>query len=143
METNSKDRTKADTADRRDRDFDWFVLFNDPARCHSTLILEFLVAAIAIVNLGLSLLPGKPTYYQTSSAVLGKIYSNTMMAVFNSRIKFGQSEAFTAADNLVDPPRSDGLSFPRGNTGVVVTHEEYRLPLDAWNYQVTRFKTGM
>jgi len=66
-----------------------------------------------------------------------------MMVVFNSRIKFAQSEAFTAADHLVNPPRSDGLSFSRGGTGVVVTREEYRLPLDTWNYQVTQFKTGM
>lgn len=94
-----------------------------------------LTAAIAIVNLSLSLLPGKPTYFQTSSAVLGKIYSNTMMVVFNSRIRFGQSEGFTTADHLVNAPRPGGLSISRGGTGVVVTREEYRLPLESWDYQ--------
>jgi hypothetical protein len=66
-----------------------------------------------------------------------------MMVVFNSRIKFGQSEGFTTADHLVKPPRSSGLPFSRGGTGVVVTREEYRLPLDAWDYQVSQFITGI
>ncbi|KAF9563233.1 hypothetical protein CPC08DRAFT_336070 [Agrocybe pediades] len=54
-----------------------------------------ITAAIAIANLALSLLPSKPTYYQTTSGVLGKMYSNTMMAVFNSRISFRRHESST------------------------------------------------
>ena len=61
-----------------------------------------------------------------------------MMVVFNSRIRLGQSEgSMSSADHVVNPPR------PRGRTGVVVTREEYRLPLDEWNYQVSQFITRM
>jgi len=66
-----------------------------------------------------------------------------MMVVFNSRIRFGQSEGFMTADHLVNPSRSGGLAFSRGGTGILVTREEYRLPLDAWDYQVSPFITGM
>ncbi|KAF9525768.1 hypothetical protein CPB83DRAFT_896670 [Crepidotus variabilis] len=45
-----------------------------------------LTAVIALINLALSLLPGQPTYFQATSGILGKMYSNTMMAVFNSRV---------------------------------------------------------
>ncbi|KDR82133.1 hypothetical protein GALMADRAFT_44609, partial [Galerina marginata CBS 339.88] len=46
-----------------------------------------LTAAIAILTLILTFLPGQPTYYQTSVSVLGKVYSNSMMVAFNSRMK--------------------------------------------------------
>ncbi|KDR71254.1 hypothetical protein GALMADRAFT_797189 [Galerina marginata CBS 339.88] len=46
-----------------------------------------LTAAIAILSLILVFLPGKPTYYQTSVAVLGKVYSNSMMVLLNSRMR--------------------------------------------------------
>ncbi|KAF8902563.1 hypothetical protein CPB84DRAFT_1846215 [Gymnopilus junonius] len=46
-----------------------------------------LTAAIALLNFILALLPGQPTYYQTTAGVLGKMYSNAMMVVFNSRLK--------------------------------------------------------
>ncbi|KAF9526409.1 hypothetical protein CPB83DRAFT_858050 [Crepidotus variabilis] len=49
-----------------------------------------LTAVIAIVNLILSALPGTPTYFQVSSAILGKLYSNSMMVMLNSRIKVGR-----------------------------------------------------
>ena len=60
-----------------------------------------------------------------------------MMGLFNSRIKFGQSEESMSSDQMVNPPRS------HGRTGVLVTREEYGLPLDEWNYQVSQFKTRM
>ncbi|KDR70735.1 hypothetical protein GALMADRAFT_159844 [Galerina marginata CBS 339.88] len=55
------------------------------------LIIETgtLTAAMAIVNLALSVLPGGPTYFQTTSSMLGKMYSNTMMVVLNSRARIG------------------------------------------------------
>jgi hypothetical protein len=65
-----------------------------------------------------------------------------MMVVFNSRIRFGQSEGFTTADHLVNPSHSGGLAFSCG-TGILVTREEYRLPPDAWDYQVSQFITEM
>lgn len=52
-------------------------------------VFRIFLAAIAITNMILALLPGRPTYYQTTAGVLSKIYSNAMMAVFNSRMKVG------------------------------------------------------
>ena len=68
-----------------------------------------------------------------------------MMVVFNSRIKFRHNEGFAATDHLAKPPRSGGFELSSGatSTGVVVTREEYRLPLDDWGYQVSQFITGM
>ncbi|KDR70736.1 hypothetical protein GALMADRAFT_254773 [Galerina marginata CBS 339.88] len=61
------------------------------------LIIETgtLTAAMAIVNLALSVLPGGPTYFQTTSSMLGKMYSNTMMVVLNSRARIGNVEAIS------------------------------------------------
>ncbi|KAF4613078.1 hypothetical protein D9613_011094 [Agrocybe pediades] len=57
------------------------------------LVIE--TAAIATTNLILAVLPGRPTYYQTTAGVLGKMYSNAMMAVFNSRMHVGYSTSTT------------------------------------------------
>ncbi|KAF9526408.1 hypothetical protein CPB83DRAFT_467878 [Crepidotus variabilis] len=62
-----------------------------------------LTAVLAIVNLALSVLPGQPTYFQTTSAVLGKMYSNTMMVVFNSRMRIGrlqESEGYNSSSAI-------------------------------------------
>jgi len=61
------------------------------------LIIETgtLTAAIAITNLILALLPGRPTYYQTTAGVLSKLYSNAMLTVFNSRMKVGYAVTTT------------------------------------------------
>ncbi|KAF9551720.1 hypothetical protein CPC08DRAFT_768677 [Agrocybe pediades] len=61
------------------------------------LVIEtgMLTAAIATTNLILAVLPGRPTYYQTTAGVLGKMYSNAMMAVFNSRMHVGYSTSTT------------------------------------------------
>ncbi|KAF8910655.1 hypothetical protein CPB84DRAFT_1702355 [Gymnopilus junonius] len=96
-----------------------------------------LTATIAIVNLALSLLPGKPTYYQTTSAILGKVYSTTMMVVFNSRMKIGKNDNnsydhMSSTQHMNDnPPRRPAIALAHG--GVVVTREEYSVPLDEWN----------
>ncbi|KAF4613883.1 hypothetical protein D9613_007533 [Agrocybe pediades] len=101
------------------------------------LIIETgtITAAVAIVNLILSVLPGKPTYYQTSSGVLGKLYSNTMMAVFNSRITFGRNHVSLYES---EEPRStsSGVSprtYPQA--AIMVTrnvNNDYDVPLETW-----------
>ncbi|KAF8162618.1 hypothetical protein B0H34DRAFT_692074 [Crassisporium funariophilum] len=45
-----------------------------------------ITAAIALINFSLALLPGHPPYWETVASVLGKVYSNSMMAVLNSRM---------------------------------------------------------
>lgn len=98
------------------------------------------LATIAIVNLILSLLPGKPTYYQTTSAILGKVYSTTMMVVFNSRMKIGKNDNnsydhMSSTQHMDDnQPRRPAIALAHG--GVVVTRDEYTLPLDDWNTPV-------
>ncbi|KAF8193405.1 hypothetical protein BJ912DRAFT_961018, partial [Pholiota molesta] len=46
-----------------------------------------ITAAISILNLILVLLPSHPSYFEVPSEVLAKVYSNSMMALLNSRIK--------------------------------------------------------
>ncbi|KAF8157242.1 hypothetical protein B0H34DRAFT_712896 [Crassisporium funariophilum] len=59
------------------------------------LIIETgtLTAALAIFNLIVAVLPDHPTYYMSSSGALGKMYSNSMLVVFNSRIRFAQERS--------------------------------------------------
>jgi len=63
-------------------------------QCFHLLTLPFgnsqiVSAIIAILNFALALLPNHPTYYMATAGILGKLYSNSMMAVFNSRMKIG------------------------------------------------------
>ncbi|KAF4613083.1 hypothetical protein D9613_011093 [Agrocybe pediades] len=61
-----------------------------------------LTAVIAILNFALALLPNHPTYYMTTAGMLGKLYSNSMMAVFNSRMKVGnEANGVTSSGNNV------------------------------------------
>jgi len=52
-----------------------------------------LTATIAILTIILTFLPGRPSYYQASVSVLGKVYLNSMMVAFNSRMKIGSTSA--------------------------------------------------
>jgi len=58
------------------------------------LILEtgMLTAALAIMNFCFFLIP-ESRYYQTTSIILGEIYSNTMMVVLNSRMEIEQCDS--------------------------------------------------
>lgn len=56
------------------------------------------IAAVATVCCILNFLPSKPAYYQTSTAILGKLYSNSMLVLLNSRLSLSSS-AFHSADN--------------------------------------------
>ena len=57
------------------------------------ILISFLTctAALAIINLVMFLIPSKATYFETTSAVLGKLYSNTLMVLLNSRMVYGIS----------------------------------------------------
>ncbi|KDR72270.1 hypothetical protein GALMADRAFT_253096 [Galerina marginata CBS 339.88] len=92
-----------------------------------------LTAAVAILTLILTFLPGHPTYYQTTISVLGKLYSNSMMASFNSRANLGSSES-TSSGTFELPIVSQGSRMHsdmdtdlRSRTmhgGVLMTREE-------------------
>ncbi|KDR71930.1 hypothetical protein GALMADRAFT_253725 [Galerina marginata CBS 339.88] len=89
-----------------------------------------LTAAIAITTLILTFLPGRPTYYQASVSVLGKMYSNSMMVAFNSRMKIaspsGTSTSHEVSISLgqVHRTRPDMDSDITRSHGVLVTREQ-------------------
>jgi hypothetical protein len=72
----------------------------------------------------LVLIPNKETYFETTSAVLGKMYSNTMMVLLNSRMVYG----------ITDDTDSNKLSFVMAyitsQVGVSVAHEQQPDPLE-------------
>ncbi|KAF8881414.1 hypothetical protein CPB84DRAFT_1687241, partial [Gymnopilus junonius] len=97
-------------------------------------------ATIAIINLILSLLPGKPTYFQTTSGILGKMYSTTMMVVFNSRTKIVGSESSKEYMSDGDAVRSANPDPGLNGFGrVLITQEQYTYPLDDWTATVSNF----
>ncbi|KAF9527190.1 hypothetical protein CPB83DRAFT_935966, partial [Crepidotus variabilis] len=46
-----------------------------------------LTAIVALMNFVLTLVPGHLTYYTATASVVGKLYSNSLMAIFNSRMR--------------------------------------------------------
>ena len=44
-------------------------------------------ASFAVIALALSFIPGHPPYYQPAFLILAKVYSNSMVAALNSRMK--------------------------------------------------------
>jgi hypothetical protein len=63
-------------------------LFTCEPKASCSLILIY-SAVFAILTLILTVLPGHPSYYQVPSAILAKVYSNSMMVVLNSRMDIG------------------------------------------------------
>ncbi|PPR03487.1 hypothetical protein CVT26_007893 [Gymnopilus dilepis] len=98
------------------------------------LIIETgtLTATIATINLVLSLLPGKPTYFQTTSGILGKMYSTTMMVVFNSRMRIvgGETSEEPISSLEATNPRRRSSNGILGR--VIISREEYTYPMDDW-----------
>lgn len=89
------------------------------------LIIETgtLTAAIAVVSFILFELPGHPTYYQTTCAALGKMYSITMMVLLNSRMMVSRNElASTEHSSIVSNPRR---TLTTSHVGITVTHEQW------------------
>ncbi|KAJ3505537.1 hypothetical protein NLJ89_g7362 [Agrocybe chaxingu] len=93
-----------------------------------------LTAVIAILNFILALLPGHPTYYMATAGILGKLYSNSMLAVFNSRMRLNGDNAPTHYDSSFQSRSHNtshgqvGSAYPMG--GVSVTKEQVTFRLD-------------
>jgi len=49
---------------------------------------------VAITNMALCLLPGRQTYFQTTSCILGNSYSNTLLVLLNSRVRLGRPTGY-------------------------------------------------
>ncbi|KDR70541.1 hypothetical protein GALMADRAFT_877912 [Galerina marginata CBS 339.88] len=101
-----------------------------------TLETGTFTAVIAILNLVLSLLPGHPTYYMGVVAILGKVYSNSMMVSLNSRMNIaGDMNSTTVggaytADSTFSKARS--ATAYEMNGGISVTHEQVSFPPGPW-----------
>ncbi|PPQ93368.1 hypothetical protein CVT25_014044 [Psilocybe cyanescens] len=98
-----------------------------------------LSAILAIVTLVLTFLPGRPTYYQASISVLGKIYANSMMVAFNSRMVIGSSNATSTAHevhapiSLLQTMRTQEMTVDIDirrsmNNGALISHEVSLIP---------------
>ena len=80
-------------------------------------ILIALSAVVAIINTAFCFLTRGETFFQSSAAILGNIYANTLLAVFNSRVRFIRpSEFVNIADqgstyNYPELPVSSALMF--------------------------------
>jgi hypothetical protein len=81
-----------------------------------------LTAVIAIINLVLFQIPGV-TYYQTTSEVLGKLYSNTMMMNLNSRTVYDITN--DTVSNRLSTDHREPVSTAHG--GILVMREEWRI----------------
>ena len=89
-----------------------------------------MTAVIAIINLVLFQIPGV-TYYQTTSEVLGKLYSNTMMVnLVNSRMVYDITD--TVSNRLSTDHRRP---VSTAHVGISVMREEWRM--DRWRMFVS------
>lgn len=95
---------------------------------------------LAIVNLALSILPSKPSYFLASSLTLGKVYSNSMMAVLNGRMRINETEHAASANTGSNSSTTvvryrNGVvshggpeSYEMGGEGIKITREEIVFP---------------
>ncbi|KAF8148052.1 hypothetical protein B0H34DRAFT_273504 [Crassisporium funariophilum] len=94
-----------------------------------------ITAAIALINFTLALLPGHPPYWEAVAAILGKVYSNSMMVVFNSRMKVSRDVPAQEVDMVsslrFDEAAANGsLVYPIAFNGeILVTREAHMSPL--------------
>ena len=103
----------------------------------SLMISSICTATVAMVNLILALLPGRPAYFQTTSTVLGKMYSNTMMVVLNSRMTYARTDTSSLSnefsESIVFTPRSHVLT----DGTISVTREQWTDPLEDYKTDVS------
>jgi hypothetical protein len=81
------------------------------------------------MNLGFFLTP-KETYYQTTSVILGKMYSNSMMVVLNSRMVYGIIND-TLSSEVINPV------FSISHGGISVTREQWTEPVPLKDFKVS------
>jgi len=90
-----------------------------------------LAAAIAIITLVLAV--RHPFYFVTPAAILAKVYSNSMMAVLNSRMRIGADahpETNITLTRLSSDNPTHGIDALELSKGVLVTREEMVFPCD-------------
>jgi hypothetical protein len=104
-----------------------------------------LTAAVSIVNLILIVLPGNhPTYYEATTVILAKLYSNAMMVVLNNRIVFSRTENGSTDYSLDSTqlaefrPGSQGGVSSVSHGDIVATREQWTSPPDGFKLDSTK-----
>ena len=99
-----------------------------------------LAAVVAITILVLAILPGHPSYFTTPADILAKVYSNSMMALLNNRMRIC-ADAHTETNITITCLRSDnptpGMDAFELGEGVLVTREEMVFACDPNNVEGT------
>ncbi|KJA25586.1 hypothetical protein HYPSUDRAFT_37631 [Hypholoma sublateritium FD-334 SS-4] len=78
-----------------------------------TIETGFVTASVAVITLALVYIPGHPPYYQVAVLILAKVYSNSMVAALNSRMKtvsnsqFGLPPSWNESVKATDSRRGD------------------------------------
>ena len=103
---------------------------------------KFVTATTAIITFVLFMLPSQPSSYGTTCIILGKMHSNTMMAILNNRIVLkNQDESImldghvSSSASMPNPGISQCLVFSTSHSSILVTHEQSTIPLDAYKIQ--------
>ncbi|KDR74371.1 hypothetical protein GALMADRAFT_157591 [Galerina marginata CBS 339.88] len=77
-----------------------------------------LTASIAILNIVFVVLPGRQPYYQVTSALLSKLYANTLLVLLNSRVELTSGVEKRGESSL------SVLNFiPGGESDLIATQE--------------------
>jgi len=97
-----------------------------------------ITAMLAITNLVLADLPGKPSYFLASSETLGKFYSNSMMAVLNSRMRLGSGLEDSISVSMPTAATSAPTTLVRYRNGVATNEGTESYELSGEGIKVTR-----
>jgi hypothetical protein len=100
-----------------------------------TVVIEtgVVTATIVILNLILSMLPNHIMYYMATSEIIAKVYSNSMLVLLNSRIRFSTVEdeedeqgppVRAGVREVVQRRGTSAIHFPVPPRGVMVSREE-------------------
>ena len=126
FQTHSTSSSQTNTFDHWVWDVDWWHPSLFFPQIKSLTEFKLATATIAIINFALFLMPGSP-YWLITVLILGKLYSNMMMAVLNSRIVLKTQDE--SNDTLVANP---GVSRRLRQGGILVAREQWTTPVDIY-----------
>jgi len=140
-EENKRSAQENHPFDDRNRNRYRYCLYLPRTLCDGAIINACIsTAVIGILTFILSILPGRPNYYLATVGILGKLYANSIMAVFNSRMTTGD-------ETTVHHSASDHTSVTRAprppnayEMGVSITREQVSFPpTSGWVKVCSRF----
>ena len=104
---------------------------------------KLVTATIAIITFVLFFLPGHPIYFITTSGIMGKMYSTTMMVILNNRIVLQTQDESV----MLDQPLAFAVSNPgvissasgmsTSTSGTSTVREQWTVPLDVFKIHVS------